>query len=200
MNMEGNPHDVRPAGICIVQGKTWSLCFLYVTVHRRFLQPSNFQTVWFPPPLQLWSADMVLCCPDQQQIRSMYVCYLEPPEPFSLVSTLTQNVFVQLWNSVWIYRPWKEVSEPLMSPWPCPITRRPVFVQGHKVKGAFLSVSVDVGGVGVVPVFLKLLPEDTFCWQLRLQTESMMVSLEVKVASAERLLASRQRTIRSNIR
>lgn len=78
-----------------------------------------------------------------------------------LASALAQDVPVQLRYSVRIHGPGQEVSEPLVSPRPRPIPGCPVFVQSHKVECASFSMPVDVGRVGVVPVFFKLLPENT---------------------------------------
>lgn len=55
-----------------------------------------------------------------------------------------------------------------MSPGFRPVPWRAILIQCHKVARPFVSVFVEVGGVCVIPVLLKLLPEDTFSCELLL--------------------------------
>lgn len=85
------------------------------------------------------------------------------------ISTLAQYVPVQFRYSIRVDGPWQEVSKPLMAPRSCSVSGCPIFVESNKVKRAFFSMPIDVGRVGVVPVFFKLFSKNTFCWQLILQ-------------------------------
>lgn len=75
---------------------------------------------------------------------------------------MTQDVPVQLWHPVGVHGPGQKVCEFLVPPGFSPVSGGPVFVQSHEVARPLVPVLVEVGGVGVVPVLLKLLPEDTF--------------------------------------
>ena len=86
-------------------------------------------------------------------------------------SALTQPARVQLRHPVRVHGPGQEVGEPLVASGACPVPRRAVLVQRHEVVRASVAVAIDVGGVGVVPVLLKLLPEHALRGQLLLRAE-----------------------------
>lgn len=92
---------------------------------------------------------------------------------------MAKDLPVELWDPVWVHGPRQEVGEALVPPGPGAVPGAAVLVECHKVEGATVTVAVDVGGIGVVPVFLKLLPEHTLSGELRLQkVEGVIVVLE----------------------
>lgn len=84
---------------------------------------------------------------------------------------MAQDLLVKLGYPLGVHGPGQEVRESLVPPRSGAVSGRAVFVERDEVVRAFLSVPVEVGGVSVVPVFLKLLPEDALGRQLLLQKE-----------------------------
>lgn len=104
--------------------------------------------------------------------RQHWDCCFRSSDKLSVAPSIsTQYVPVQFRYSIRVDRPGQEVSKPLVSPRSRAISRRPIFVESNKVKRAFFSMPIDVGRVGVVPVFFKLLPKNTFRGELFLQGE-----------------------------
>lgn len=89
--------------------------------------------------------------------------------PDSQVSAVSQDIPVQLWHAVRVHRPRQEVCKFLVPPGFSPIPWCPVFIQRHKIMCPFGSVFVQVGGICVVPVLLKLLLEHTLSRELFLK-------------------------------
>ena len=87
----------------------------------------------------------------------------------SVGSALAQDVLVEFGHAVRVHGPGQEVGELLVSPRFGAVPRRAVFIERHEVAGAFLAMLVEVGRVRVVPVLLKLLPEDALRRQLLLR-------------------------------
>lgn len=82
---------------------------------------------------------------------------------------MSQGVFVKLGHAVWVDRSWEEVREALVPPGSSTVSRSAIFVQSDEVVWPLLTVPVQVGRVGVVPVLLEVLMENTLCRQLFLQ-------------------------------
>lgn len=122
---------------------------------------------WRSSLLPLWAA-----VGTAGAITALLLLLFLPPSSSSWeqrASALTQDFPVELRDPVWVHRPRQEVGEALVPPGPGSVPGAAVLVERHEVEGASVSVAVDVGGVGVVPVLFKLLPEHTLRREPRLQ-------------------------------
>ena len=153
------------ARLCIPRGGPARCLYLPSiarVAHLTGYAAGGFSTVQQPASQAGRQATSLVPCKGLLQLQQLLLTW-DRSRP---VSAVAQDLSVQLWHPLWVNRPGEEVSELLVPPGLCPVPGCAVLVQSYKVAGPFLSMLVEVGRVGVVPVFLKLLPEDTLGRQI----------------------------------
>lgn len=115
------------------------------------------------PPVCSRQYCMCRVCPPS--FSPSFSFFVAPPSS----SALAQDLPVELRDPIRVHGSGQEVGEALVPPGPGAVPGAAILVEGHEVEGSSVTVAVEVGGVGVVPVLLKLLPEHTLSGEPCLQ-------------------------------